>query len=288
MDIQVLRSTFADNVVSIQLIGDAPPNLDPTLLRTTFTVNDNTIVGNGPDANGRQYGIHILAGAGGEVKRNTISDCAYIGTADPTPFSFGILAIDDSNFGVAPLAALQPVQYEGNVLLNNQIHMNLIRADGSVVANNSFEGAGPGYRPAGLVFSGGNVLVATNRFSDMETGILLFGGGDPVSPGQYLGIASNAVLTANGFCNVATNYVYEPQTTHTEQDTLLCPEPVLDITRSVLLSWPYSYNGYSLETATNCNGPWTTSDATVFRQDGRNSAAVPADKPEQIYRLVKP
>jgi hypothetical protein len=51
--IEVLKSIFADDVSSIELAGDSlPPNADPTLLRTTFLVSDNTITGNGPDATG--------------------------------------------------------------------------------------------------------------------------------------------------------------------------------------------------------------------------------------------
>jgi len=67
VSIQILRSTFADNLISIALIGDDiksnDPAFDPTLLRTTFVVSDNTITGNGPDATGTQLGVQIYAGA---------------------------------------------------------------------------------------------------------------------------------------------------------------------------------------------------------------------------------
>jgi len=285
VNVDVVRNTFADNAVSIQLIGDAGPGFDPTLLRTTFTVEDNIITGIGPDANGRQVGIQIYAGASGEVKRNTMSDHAYIGTNAANPFSYGILASDDFDFPNNPLAALQPIHFEGNIFRSNQVDMVLFRGDGSTIVYNSFEGAGPGTSPTGLVFSGDNVPVATNRFSDMETGILLLGN-DQVY-GTYLGIASNAVLTANGFCNVATNYVYEPLTTHTEQDTLECPWPMLDI-RAVQLSWPFPYTGYSVETSPAAEGPWSALDATPSLQDGQNSVVVPADSDQQFFRLKKP
>jgi len=288
VDIQVLRSTFADNVVSIELVGDAGPGFDPTLLRTTFTVSDNTIVGNGPDATGRQLGINIFAGTSGEVKRNTITDHAYTGTTDPTPFSFGISAVDNNDYlKTNALAALHPVHFEGNILRNNQIDLLLVRGDGSTVVNNSFEGTGPGYRHAGLGLSGENLLVATNRFSDMETGtgIVLFGN-DPEF-GTYLGIASNAVLVANGFCNVATNYLFEPLTTYDLQSTLMCPPPILDI-QAVRLSWPFSYTGYSVETASSPDGPWAPSDATPFLQDGQNRVIIPTEGDQQFFRLVRP
>jgi hypothetical protein len=121
----------------------------------------------------------------------------------------------------------------------------------------------------------------------METGILL--GGDDYDFGTCLGFASNAVLIANGFCNVATNYVLETLTTYSPDPPipLTCPCPTLDI-RAVQLSWPYSYNGYSVETAPAPDGPWKPSDATVFLQDGRNSVVIPAENGQQFFRLHRP
>jgi len=296
VNIQVLRSTLADNIISIQLIGDVPPPppYPPTwfanLVSTTFAVNDNTIVGNGSDATGQQAGIRIWAGAGGEVLRNTISGHAAVGTTDPSArFSFGILADDAIDFdpvNMTPLAALQPVRYEGNIFRNNQIDLMLFRGDGSTIMNNSFEGPALGHRPTGLGFSGDSVLVGTNRFSDLETGILLFGNDDPEF-GGYLGAASNATLVANGFCNVATNLTTELQATYTEQGTLTCPSPILDI-RAVQLSWPFSYTGYSVEAAPAADGPWSALDATPFQQDEENRVVVPAETDQQFFRLAKP
>jgi nitrous oxidase accessory protein NosD len=294
INLDILRSTFADNATSILLKGDvptAPPpntNWNPGLLSTTFTVNDNIIVGNGPDDTGAQFGVWITAGAGGEVERNTITDHSFTGnysTNNNSKWAFGVLANDGDDFGRTDLEALQPVHFEGNIFRNNQIHMALIRADGSTIVNNSFEGTAPGYRPVGLIFTGDGVRVATNRFSDMETGILL--GGEDLVWDTYLGIATNAVLIANGFCNVATNFVYEPLTDYTEQDTQTCPPPFLDI-RAVQLSWPYSDHGYSVQTAPSVSGLWTTSDATPFLQDGQNRVIIPADNDRHFFRLVKP
>jgi hypothetical protein len=287
--IQILRNTFADNLYSIALAGDSKseinPTFDPTLMRTAFVVSDNTITGNGPDATGVQDGIDIYAGATGEVSRNTISDHAYVGTTDPTPYAVGVEAYDALDFGMSPLAPVKPIRFEGNVLRNNQLHLLVLRGDGNTIVNNSFEGTAPGARPGGLYLSGENVMVGTNRFSNMDTGIVLFG--DDPEYGTYLGIASNATLIANGFCNVATNYVFEPLTTYDPPSTLTCPEPTLDI-RAVQLSWPYSYNGYSVETAINVNGPWTPSDTTVFLQDGQNSVVIPAESDQRYFRLAKP
>jgi hypothetical protein len=295
VNLDILRSTFADNAISIELQGDVPPepppstNWNPELLSTTFTVNDNLIAGNGPDDSGAQFGIWIGAGAGGEVKRNTITDYSYTGDYsfyNASEFAFGVIANDNLDFGRTDLVALQLMHFEGNIFRTNQIHMSLIRADGSAIVNNSFEGTAPLLRPTGLVITGDGLLVATNRFSDMDTGILL-GGDDPDFPDQYLGIASNAMLIANGFCNVATNILWESPATYTEQGTLECPPPIIEI-RAVQLSWPYSYNGFSVQTAPAVNGPWSPLDATPSLEDGQNTVAMPAASDQQYFRLVKP
>jgi hypothetical protein len=210
--VRVARNTFADNVASIVLWGDI---IDTTLLRITLAANDNAISGNGPDATGTQYGIWIGTGVGGEVKRNTITDHAYVGSTDPDPFSIGILAEDLIDFGAGPLAALQPIRFEGNILRNNQLHMTLLRADGSIVVDNSFEGTAPGLRPTGLMFSGDNVLAAANRFSGMPLGVLLLG--DDPDFGTYLGFATNAKLLGNRFCRVTEPIISEPLVTGTQE-----------------------------------------------------------------------
>jgi len=55
----------------------------------------------------------------------------------------------------------------------------------------------------------------------------------------------------------------------------------------VQLFWPYSYYGYSLDTATKMNGPWAPSDATPFQRDGQNRLVVPAANEQQFFRLQK-
>ncbi|MHC4748207.1 MAG: right-handed parallel beta-helix repeat-containing protein, partial [Planctomycetota bacterium] len=210
VDIQVLRCTFADNARSIDLEGDGTstgqPTKDPTLLRTTISVCDNTIIGNGPDPTGQQFGIAIWEGVGGEVKRNIITNHSWVDlTAVPPAVSLGLQA---NGF----LAPLQPLHIEENIFRNNQVHCALFYADGSVVINNTFEGTAPGAIPVGLGISGENVLVSSNRFSDMERGIVLLG--DDPDFGTSLGIASNATLVDNGFCNVGTNYDFQPLATY--------------------------------------------------------------------------
>jgi len=238
--IQILRSTFTDNYISIALVGDdkstLTPAFDPNQLRTTFVVSDNTITGNGPNATSLQFGLHIFAGATGEVSRNTISDHAYVGS-DADPFSFGILALDEIDFGSKPLVPLQPIRFEGNVLRSNQWHMLVLRGDGSTIVGNAFDGTAPGKRPTGLALSGENVLVASNRFSNMPQGIVLLG--DDPDYGTYLGIAHNEQLNTNQFCNVATNIVVEPLATDTEQGTYECPvlTSITSTTNGVRVAW---------------------------------------------------
>jgi len=286
VNLQVLKCIFADNVSSLELIGD---DLSPNLLRTTFAVNDNTITGNGPDTNGVQRGITIHAGVGGEVTRNTIADHSYIGSAGAFPFAQAVLAADVDHFdGITPLAPLPPVRYEGNFFRNNQQHLTVLRGDGSAIVNNSFDGTGQVTRPWGIGISGLSPLISSNRFSNLNTGILLLGN-DP-DFGTYLGVATNAQVTANQFCNVTANFVVEPLATDTEQGSLGCPapEPTLDSTRSIFLSWPDYYEGYAVEAAPTANGPWTPSNATLFLQDGRNSVAIPMDSNQQYFRLHHP
>ena len=239
--VQILRSTFADNLISIALIGDDmksnDPTFEPALLRTTFVVSDNTITGNGPDATGTQYGIHIFAGASGQVKRNTISDHSFVGS-DPYPFAFGILALDDFDLGKnKPLAPLQRIQFEGNMLRNNQWHMLVLRGDGSTVVGNTFDGTGPGRRPTGLALSGENVLVSANQFSNMPMGIMLLGN-DPDFQ-TSLGIAHNTRLNTNEFCNVSANIFVEPLATDAEQGTLACLAltSITSTTNGVRVAW---------------------------------------------------
>jgi len=297
VSIQVLRSTFADNLISINMVGDVPVlhggPFDPTAHRITFALNDNTIVGNGPSPDGAQYGIWIDVGAGGEVKRNTITDHSFTGTISPatgSPFAFGIIGNDAENYGSGRrLAALQPVVYEGNIFRDNQWHLMLLNGAGSSILNNSFEGTAAGDRPTGLAVSGEGVLAATNRFKDMPLGILLIG--DDIynpPPDHRLGVASNTFLTGNRFCNVSTNLAVETSATYTEQGTLMtCLPPSLSI-RAIQLSWPYWFNGYSVETAPSANGPWTQSEAAPFPQDGRNNLLMPMNSDQQFYRLSRP
>jgi len=133
--------------------------------------------------------------------------------------------------------------------------------------------------PTWLWFSGANVQVLGNQFSDLEQGIRL-----AAHPG-IVGTATDAALIDNRFCTVATNIVTEIGASATEQGTLICPfpDPVLKI-----LSWPGIEEGLSVESAQTPYGPWSTLDAAPIRQNGRNSVTVQAESDQQFFRLVKP
>lgn len=250
--VQILRSIFTENSCSVEVVGDSLSTrrrmFDPNLLRTTFVISDNTITGHFPGLSGTQQGIHIYAGATGEVSRNTISDLGSVSGGDPYPTSFGILADDGMSFGGLPLAALLPIRFEGNTLLRNQWHLLVLRGDGSTIVGNTFDGYtfdgwASGKRPTGLGLSGENVLVASNRFSNLPQGIVLLGQ-DP-DYGTYLGIAHNTHIATNQFCNIATNVVVQPLATETEQGTLACGEltSITSTTNGVRVAWAGSGPG---------------------------------------------
>ena len=106
--------------------------------------------------------------------------------------------------------------------------------------------------------------------------------------GIFIGIADDVQLIDNRFCEVANPINLQPQATATEQGTLLCPEPVLDIASAVLLSWPVIEEGYVVETAPAPDGPWTLLDATPFLEAGQTRVAVATTGEQQYFRLRQP
>jgi len=104
----------------------------------------------------------------------------------------------------------------------------------------------------------------------MDPGIVLFG--DDPDFATYLGVASNAVLTTNGFCDVTTQVFSESGASYTEQGTLVCPFPDPEL---IILSWPGIEAGFSVQSSPTPSGPWRTLTATPTRQDGQNRVAVP-------------
>jgi len=283
IDARVVGCTFSDNYEGIFLRAEGTIRQN-----ITATLENNTIIGLGPVATDYNYsGIAVDGGVGGRIAGNTISGFSYVGTAADFDISFGILA----SYQPAPFefGVIHPLEIEGNTLRDNQIHVSLGKANGSVIRNNRFQGTGAGILPIGLVVSGTNVTIANNQFEDMPEGIRLLGN-DPIPGfglGDILGFAINAQVTSNRFCNVTTPINQQPPATTTQQGTLLCPfpSPPLSITPAVLVSWPGEEDGWSVESAPAFDGPWTPLIATPFLQGGRHSVAVPTDAERGFFRL---
>jgi nitrous oxidase accessory protein NosD len=279
VNVRVAECTFADNYDAISFVGL------PDRKSMNVRVENNTIIGTGPLDRGWNYaGITIREGVGGRIAGNTISGYSYIGTAADFDIAFGILAVYAANDQVAS-GILQHLEIEGNTLRDNQVHIALVKANGSIIRNNRFQGTAPGILPLGLALTGRNVTIANNQFENMPEGIRLFG--DDPNYGTILGIAVNAQVTSNRFCGVTTNITVQPLASATVTGTLLCPfpPPPLAIAPAVLLSWPGEDDGWAVESATSVDGPWAASDATPFTQYGRHSIAVPTDGAHRFFRL---
>lgn len=278
VNVRVTGCTFADNNTGVYFHGL------PTHQTVNVTIENNTFIGPGPL--GGKFsceGIFIREGVGGRIAGNTISDFSYVGTGADFPISFGIVAANEANspeFGV-----LQHLEIEGNTLRDNQIHIAVLKANGSIVSNNHFQGTAPDFLPLGLAATGTNVTIANNQFENMPEGIRLFG--DDPNWGTLLGIAINAQVTSNRFCGVTSPFTVQPLATATQTGTALdsCSSPPLVIAPAVLISWPGAEAGWTVESATNVVGPWMPSAATPFKQDGRNNIAVPTEGTHRFFRL---
>lgn len=284
--VRVAGCTFADNYQGIFLGGGRIRK------NITATIENNTIIGLGPMITDYNYsGIEIAPGVGGRIAGNTISGFSYVGTAPISgfPISFGILASDNPVFSTLPSLVI-----EGNTLRDNQIHVSLGKANGSVIRNNRFQGTAPGILPLGVAVSGTNVTIANNQFENIPEGIRLLGEHPLQDPlpnlGDTLGFAIDAQITSNRFCNVATPVNRQSPATATETGTLTnsCASPPLVIVPAVLVSWPGDEDGWTVESASNVAGPWMPSTATPFTQDGRHNIAVPTEGKSQFFRLQLP
>ncbi|MCB1125444.1 MAG: right-handed parallel beta-helix repeat-containing protein [Verrucomicrobiae bacterium] len=282
---EVRDTTITDCYTGIRIQGaDDVINYDVTLV-------DNTVTGVGlTKASDPLQGIHTKDGTTGLVARNTISGFAYDGPVGPGlhPIPFGILRVSRND------KPLPPMTFEDNVLRSNQVHLAFFKAADSIVRNNTFEGNfpliedAPGQivqTAAGLWFSGADVQAVGNRFSDLPQGIRLAAQGD-----DFLGDATDAMLIDNRFCEVNTALFTEPGASYTEQGTLTCPwpDPELDITSAVNLSWPGMDEGFVVESALSVDGPWARVPATPVLRDGRNAVSVATDGAGQYFRLVQP
>lgn len=277
LNVRVAGNIIEDSYEGIVVVGA------PDKISYNFTIENNTIRGvatsTTPDQNRR--GMTLSDGITGFVTGNSISGFSYTGTGSQYPHAWGIIALGNG----PSLPQTRPVdfiRFENNTFRDNNQHLMLIRAKSHEIVNNHFEGTGQGERPSGLWFSGENVRVEGNVFRDMEEGMRV-GGLDPTY-GTDLGIATNAMLIDNRFCNVTNTINLQPQATATETGTLTCPfpDPVLEI------SWPGIEEGFSVQSAPAPSGPWSTLDATPSLQDGQNRVVVPADDDQQFFRLAKP
>jgi len=260
---------------------------NPTLVRSSFTVEGNTIRGLGPAGAGA-HGIVVRNGAQGVIRSNVITD--YYHTRSSTSVvAVGILAGDGRPREYFPLL---PVRYEGNTFSNNNLHMLIITANESQVINNIFHGSGPGHFSYGLGLSGTNILAANNDFSEMPAGIFLYGAG--VLFDSPHGPATNPKLDANWFCGVAEPIHTEPGATGADvHGTALCEngpfQPVFQsITKSAGMT-VRSWHGQSvvLEASSNLQH-WapihTNLMAPSFQYQDPNSAGFT----HRFYRALVP
>jgi hypothetical protein len=251
-------------------------------------ISDNTIQGVGPNIttgyDSGMRGVSIGQGATGSVVGNTVGGFSYVddGVNTPNfPYAWGIIAADGASGGFVPL---EFIRFENNILRDNNLHMVLAMGHGNEVVNNRFEGTAPSERMAGLWFSGENVLVQGNQFWEMEAGIRA-AGTDPVD----LGLAENAVLIENRFCEVGVPIELQEGSSVTETGSLICPFPnaVIGIVKAAQLSWPDYYGeDYVLEGGPTRAGPWAKVMADLERVDGVLQATVALSDERQHFRLV--
>lgn len=218
INVRVVGCTFTDNYESIYLAGA------PSKKSMTITLENNTIVGLGPlDTGFHQLGIYIGEGVGGRIAGNTISGMSYVGATSDPLISFGIVASNEAN--LPAYGTLQPLEIVGNVLRDNQNHIALVKANGTIIRDNHLLGSAAGITPGGVVVSGTGLTISNNEFEEMPEGIRLLGR-DPVS-GTALGIAVNALVMSNRFCNVTTNVTIQPLASATQEGNEICPFPPL-------------------------------------------------------------
>lgn len=203
--INVRNNLFEDNYCSL-LMATKVNEPNPEQLQVQFDIEGNVIYGYGLTDSAVQTGIQIRQGAGGEIKHNVVTGHYY--TGPDLRFSYGI---DANGLGVA----LPSIHYVGNVFHENQIHLASFFASGAQFIENTFEGPGAGAFNIGIASSGTTDRILANRFRNLTSGVLL-AGDDPVF-GTTLGIASDATLIGNGFCDVGAPVTIEPLVTGVQE-----------------------------------------------------------------------
>jgi hypothetical protein len=211
---RVLHNTFADNAEAVFIAGDdANPPGNPSLLRTTFTVEGNTITGIGPTNIDNQVGIWVGGGAAGLIKANNFT--GYYDTDPNGYWSSGVVAQWNTTS-----AALQPLRFEANSFVGNQVAVAGVLGNNMQFISNYVEGT-DGLSGYGLYLSGTNILCAINQFTNLDQGIVLADINDSNLP---TGSAVNPTLLANQFCNVNSSVVVEPLVTgESELGSQYCP-----------------------------------------------------------------
>ena len=199
VEVDIFNSTFSQNEIAMHLRGE--PVNNPTLLRTIFTVEGNTVSGMGPSG-GPYDGITVRNGATGVIQANIISNHVYSG--DGPAFSSGIAAYDDNAKTRNGFLKLYPIRIEGNRFVNNDEHVVLIGANNSEVLNNIFDGTGDSAsRWGALALSGTDIHVRDNNFSRMRAGIVTLGKEALFTAWPEVPLALNAKVSGNWFCEVA-------------------------------------------------------------------------------------
>ena len=230
----------------------------------------------------------IGSGASGEARHNRITDHYF--TTSGTTNSLGVYANDFLDVIDRALVALQPVRYLNNTFVSNQVALASFASSTSQFVDNSFQGSGQGSRfDVGIAVSGDQINVATNHFSNLSRGVILFGN-DP-DFGTMFGTATNPQLVGNRFCEVTTPIDIEPLVSGvSQQGTQMCPfpPPTLAIGAAVILSWPSNDEGWILEAASAAGGPWTPTNEVPTQQGGQNVVAVFTDANHRIFRLQQP
>jgi nitrous oxidase accessory protein NosD len=284
VNVRVADCTFADSQSAIFGVGA------PDRKTVQATIENNTVIGLGPVNLGpNSAAIQIGEGVGGRISGNTISGFSYTGTGVDFPISYAILLSNQANY--PEYGVPEPLIIEGNTLRDNQLHISLSKANGSIVRNNRFQGTAPGILPIGLAISGTNVTIANNQFENLPEGIRLLGQHplqDPLPDlGDALGFAFDVQVTSNRFCSVTTPINRQVPATATETGTQLgaCDSPPLSISPLVVLSWPVEAGAWSVESAANVAGPWTPSAASPTSQGGRQMLVVPTEHAHHFFRL---
>jgi len=180
------------NTVGLTVFAEADPN-DPTFQNLTVNVIGNTIIGSGPtdviDQWGMFFGGYNFAdpqySITGTIKGNRIKNQVSVAPY-PLP-GIGILTLNTSN-----------VEISGNVIENTGVGLIANQASGAQIVRNQI--TGPTQDPtgsSGLLLSGNGSYVYSNRFKNLELGILLF------TEDPDFGTAYNTALDDNRFDRVA-------------------------------------------------------------------------------------